>query len=114
MDSLRGRPNPGAPARSFETPSIEPTSDGYVGFNTNTRQQFDDFLVLIERPELIIEDESWASVATRVARWDEWNEIVHAWTTKHTTAEVVEKAALLRIPVAPVANAQMVLEPDHP
>ena len=25
MDSLRGRPNPGAPGRSFETPSIEPT-----------------------------------------------------------------------------------------
>lgn len=116
FDSMRGRPDltGAAPARSLETPSIEPTSDGYVGFNTNTRQQFEDFLVLIERPELIVEDESWAGVATRVARWDEWNEIVHAWTTKHTTAEVVEQAALLRIPVAPVADARTVLELDHP
>ncbi|HEY5886714.1 MAG TPA: CoA transferase, partial [Acidimicrobiales bacterium] len=32
------------PARSLEVPSIEPTLDGWVGFNTNTRQQFDDFL----------------------------------------------------------------------
>ena len=39
MDSLRGRVplDQMPPARSFETPSIEPTSDGYVGFNTNTR-----------------------------------------------------------------------------
>ena len=53
MDSLRGRPNPATPGRSFETPSIEPTSDGYVGFNTNTRTQFDSFLLMIERPDLI-------------------------------------------------------------
>ncbi len=44
FDSLRGRPPLTSIARSIETPSIEPTLDGYVGFNTNTRQQFDDFL----------------------------------------------------------------------
>ena len=37
MDSLSGRPELRAPARRFETPSIEPTLDGYVGFCTNAK-----------------------------------------------------------------------------
>jgi crotonobetainyl-CoA:carnitine CoA-transferase CaiB-like acyl-CoA transferase len=112
FDSLRGRPEPTGPARTIETPSVEPTLDGYVGFNTNTRQQFDDFCVLIERPDLL-EHPEWAAVAARVKRWDEWNEIVHTWTTKHTTAEIVELAAAFRIPCAPVADAEMLLAVDH-
>jgi crotonobetainyl-CoA:carnitine CoA-transferase CaiB-like acyl-CoA transferase len=109
MDSLRGRPNPDAPGRTLETPSIEPTSDGYVGFNTNTRTQFDSFLLMIERPDLI-EEGFWASIANRVRNWDEWNGIVHEWTTEHTTAEVVALAAELRIPVAPVCDGPAVVE----
>jgi crotonobetainyl-CoA:carnitine CoA-transferase CaiB-like acyl-CoA transferase len=109
MDSLRGRPNPGAPPRSFETPSIEPTSDGYVGFNTNTRTQFDSFLLMIGRPDLI-EDGFWASIAHRVTNWEEWNGIIHDFTPKHTTAEVVALAAELRIPVAPVCDGPAVVE----
>ncbi len=107
MDSLRGRPNPGSPGRSFETPSIEPTSDGYVGFNTNTRTQFDSFLLMIERPDLI-EDGFWAPISARILNWEEWNGIIHEWTTKHTTAEVVALAAELRIPVAPVSDGPAV------
>jgi crotonobetainyl-CoA:carnitine CoA-transferase CaiB-like acyl-CoA transferase len=109
MDSLRGRPDAGAPGRSFETPSIEPTSDGYVGFNTNTRTQFDSFLLMIERPELI-EGGIWAPIVNRVRNWDEWNGIIHDWTTEHTTAEVVALAAELRIPVAPVNDGPAVVE----
>jgi crotonobetainyl-CoA:carnitine CoA-transferase CaiB-like acyl-CoA transferase len=112
MDALRGRPNPDAPGRSFETPSIEPTSDGYVGFNTNTRTQFDSFLLMIERPELI-DDGYWASIAHRVGNWEEWNGIIHEWTTKHTTTEVVALAAELRIPVAPVCDGPAVVELEH-
>lgn len=112
FDSLRGRPEPVAPVRSFETPSIEPTLDGYVGFNTNTRQQFDDFCILIDRADLM-EAGEWAALPTRAQRWDEWNAIVHEWTTKHTTAEIVELAAAFRIPSAPVCNAPMLLAIDH-
>ncbi len=103
---------PSGPARSLELPSIEPTRDGWVGFNTNTRQQFDDFLILIERPDLLGVEE-WVSVQARVARMAEWNPIVHAWTTQHTTAEIVERAAALRIPVAPVVSGAGVGEIDH-
>jgi crotonobetainyl-CoA:carnitine CoA-transferase CaiB-like acyl-CoA transferase len=112
---MRGRPDltDAPPARSYETPSIEPTLDGYVGFNTNTREQFESFCLLIERTDLIEDDPSWAMYATRAARWDQWNGIVHDWTTKHTTAEIVERAALLRIPVTPVMDGRGVLEVDH-
>ena len=109
MDSLRGRPNPESPGRSFETPSIEPTSDGYVGFNTNTRTQFDSFLLMIERPDLVDEG-FWAAIANRIKNWEEWNGIIHDWTTEHTTAEVVALAAELRIPVAPVSDGPAVAD----
>jgi len=97
---------------SVETPSIEPTADGYVGFCTNSRQQFSDFLLLIERPDLQ-EDEQLAQFAGRLMRFDEWNEIVHAWTRKKTTEEIIERASLLRIPVAPICNGQTVHTHEH-
>jgi crotonobetainyl-CoA:carnitine CoA-transferase CaiB-like acyl-CoA transferase len=106
--SVAGRPPCTAPARTVEVPSIEPTKDGWVGFNTNSRQQYRDFLLLIERPDLL-EDEELARIDGRWRRLEEWNGIVRAWTTRHTTAEIVEKAALLRIPVAPVNDGRTVL-----
>ena len=113
-DALAGRPDPDSrPARSLETPSVEPTRDGYVGFNTNTAQMFSDFLLLIGRADLIEADPAWALARTRLQRWDEWNEIVHAWTTRHTTDEIVEAAAVLRVPAAPVLDAPGVLACGH-
>ena len=113
--SMRGRPSlDGPPPRSVETPSIEPTSDGWVGFNTNTRQQFENFLVLIERFDLLDGPvDGWASLATRAARLHEWQQMVRSWTTRHTTAEIIERAVELRIPVAPVSNAQTLPANEH-
>jgi crotonobetainyl-CoA:carnitine CoA-transferase CaiB-like acyl-CoA transferase len=113
MHSLTGRPELAAPARSVELPSIEPTLDGWVGFNTNSRQQFNDFCLLIERPELADAEIEWWNVGVRTERAAEWNEIVRAWTSQHSTAEIVERAALLRIPVAPVHTGKTVLEHEH-
>jgi len=96
-----------APAQSVETPSIEPTADGYVGFCTNSAQQFSDFLLLIERPDLR-EDQSLFQIAGRMMRFEEWNAIVRGYTSKHTTAELIERASLLRIPVAPVNDGETV------
>jgi crotonobetainyl-CoA:carnitine CoA-transferase CaiB-like acyl-CoA transferase len=111
-DSLSGRPDPVSPARRFETPSIEPTADGYVGFNTNTRMMFDNFLVLIDRADLV-EDGEWASVFDRQKRWDEWNSIVHGWTSRHSSGEIIQRAAELRIPVAPVCDGPGVVGLEH-
>ncbi|MFM8412204.1 MAG: CoA transferase [Alphaproteobacteria bacterium] len=92
---------------SIETPSIEPTSDGYVGFTTNSRQQVSDFMILIERPDLC-EDEQLAQAYGRLARYEEWTAIVKEWTRRHTTEEILDRAAALRIPVAPVLNGDTV------
>jgi crotonobetainyl-CoA:carnitine CoA-transferase CaiB-like acyl-CoA transferase len=99
-------------APSVETPSVEPTADGYVGFCTNSRQQFSDFLLLIERPDLQA-DEELAQFAGRLMRFDEWNRIMRDWLLKKTTAEIIERASSLRIPVAPIGNAETVQTHEH-
>jgi crotonobetainyl-CoA:carnitine CoA-transferase CaiB-like acyl-CoA transferase len=99
-------------APGVETPSIEPTADGYVGFCTNARKQFDDFLVLIERPDLLGDNEL-AQVAGRMMRFEEWTAIVRGWCATKTTDEIIERASALRIPVSPVANGETVLAHEH-
>jgi len=110
--SLLGRPTLKLPARSVEIPSIEPTLDGWVGVNTNTRQQYDDFCLMIEKPEWR-EHPDFPNAARRWRKRDEWNEGVRAWTRAHTTAEAVELASQLRIPVAPVGDGASTLEHEH-
>lgn len=97
----------GALMATVETPSIEPTADGYVGFCTNSRQQFSDFLLLIERPELR-DDEVLAQVGGRLARFDEWQALVRAWTRSQRTDDVIARATALRVPVAPVLDGDRV------
>jgi crotonobetainyl-CoA:carnitine CoA-transferase CaiB-like acyl-CoA transferase len=109
---LAGRPALGGSAQTVETPSIEPTADGYVGFCTNSAQQFSDFLLLIGHPELR-EDRSLFPVAGRLARFEWWSELVKSYTRAHPTAEIVEQASLLRIPVAPVNDGERVLEHEQ-
>ena len=91
--------------RSLELPSIVPTADGMVGFCTITAQQFQDFLVLIDRPDLL-DDDDLASMAGRVRRRDDFLAMVQHWTETRTTDEIVELAAALRIPVAPIGEAR--------
>jgi crotonobetainyl-CoA:carnitine CoA-transferase CaiB-like acyl-CoA transferase len=108
--SFRGR---GAAApRTIELPSVEPAADGWVGFCTITNQQWRDFLVLIERGDLV-DDAELAYYFTRDQRRDEVIAMIHAWTRRHTVAEIIERATLLRIPVAPIGNGKTVLGFDH-
>jgi crotonobetainyl-CoA:carnitine CoA-transferase CaiB-like acyl-CoA transferase len=107
---------PGQPldvvGRRVERPSIERTLDGWVGFNTNTRPQLESFLLLIERPDLLADDRVLTAQG-RMAMGAEFDAIVRAWTTTKTTAEIVEAASLLRIPVAPVNDGAQVLGHPH-
>jgi crotonobetainyl-CoA:carnitine CoA-transferase CaiB-like acyl-CoA transferase len=101
-----------AQGRSLELPSIEPTADGYVGFCTITGQQFQDFLVLIERPEWL-GDADLASFAGRQRRRAEFDAAVREWTTQRTTAEIIEVASAMRIPVAPIGSPDTIASIDH-
>jgi crotonobetainyl-CoA:carnitine CoA-transferase CaiB-like acyl-CoA transferase len=99
-------------ARSLELPSIVPTADGMVGFCTITAQQFQDFLVMIDRADLV-DDAELASFAGRVGRRDEFLGMVTQWAETRTTEEIVDIAVAFRIPVAPIATPEMLPKVDH-
>ena len=96
----------------LEIPSIEPTKDGYVGFCIFTGQQWIDFCVLIGQPELA-DDPDLANIGGRIANGARVISLVHDFTTAHTTQEVVEIATMLRIPVAPIGNGEIIPTMDH-
>ena len=93
--------------RTVEIPSIEPAADGWVGFCTITNQQWRDFLVLVERDDLV-DDSELAHYFTREPRRREVYAFIHSWTRKHTVADVIERATELRIPVGPIGNGETV------
>ncbi|HZT65108.1 MAG TPA: CoA transferase [Acidimicrobiales bacterium] len=109
MWGLLGRPPVGGPARMIEFPSIEPSSDGWVAFNTNSAQMFEDFLLMIERPDL----QGDPGLRNDPARRVEVERATRAWTTQRSTAEIVELASLLRVAVAPVGNGANLLTQEH-
>jgi crotonobetainyl-CoA:carnitine CoA-transferase CaiB-like acyl-CoA transferase len=98
--------------RSLELPSIVATADGLVGFCTITAQQFQDFLVMIERADLV-DDADLASFVGRAERRDEFLGMVTRWTGTRTTQEIVDIAEAFRIPVAPIATPEMLPKVDH-
>jgi crotonobetainyl-CoA:carnitine CoA-transferase CaiB-like acyl-CoA transferase len=109
MMSLMGRPPLPQPPRVVEFPSILPTSDGWVGFNTNAAQMFEDFLVLIGREEMV----GKAMIRMDPAIRPGLEASAENWTRQHTTAEVIEQASLYRIPVAPVGDGRNLPEHEH-
>lgn len=109
---LGWREPPPGPVRTIETPSIEPTEDGYVGFCTITAQQFQDFLLLIDRADLLADSEL-ATAIGRSRRLDEVLEIIRSWTSTRRTDDIIKRASDLRIPIAPIGNGATVTGFDH-
>ena len=112
MFSLMGRPAVPGPPRSVELPSIDPTSDGWVGFNTNGAQHFRGFAEMVGRPDLVGHPQ-WGAIGGRVAARAEWDAIVRAYTKSHTTAEVLARAEELRVPTARVNDGHTVLSEEQ-
>jgi crotonobetainyl-CoA:carnitine CoA-transferase CaiB-like acyl-CoA transferase len=108
---LTGTP-PSGPARVIELPSVLPASDGWVGFCTNTAAQFAGFATLVGHPEWATDPEiRRGNVRTQLAQ--ELLPPIEAFTRAHTVAELVDRAAALRVPVAPVAEGSNVVGLDH-
>ncbi len=95
-----------------EVPSIEPASDGMIGFSTQTSQQWHDLCVMVEQPEWVTDD-SLCLGQVRYQRREELLEKIQEWTRAHTIDEIVDLCIQLRIPVAPIGNGETVLETDH-
>ena len=98
--------------RDVEIPSIEPAKDGAVGFATVTGQQWQDFCLLIDQPELALE-EKYQNFVNRFAERDEIWKKIHSYTRQHTMQELLERAEMLRVPAVPVVEGSRVPELDH-
>jgi crotonobetainyl-CoA:carnitine CoA-transferase CaiB-like acyl-CoA transferase len=107
--SFAGWPEQKGTGRTVEVPSVEPTSDGYVVFTTNSAQQFQDFVVLIGRPDWL-GDAGLARAQVRWGRRREFLEAVHQWTQARSSGSALEEAAAFRIPAGPVLNGATVAE----
>lgn len=110
--SFMGWPPMRGTGRTIQIPSVEPTKDGCFVITANSAQQFRDFLLMIERPDLI-DDSDLAQVAKRFARRKEFLAAVRAHTSRKSTSEVLDEAALFRIPAAPVLDPPGVLSFEH-
>ena len=98
--------------RRLESPGIEMTADGtYVGLTVITGQQYLDLFVLVDRAELA--DEWGAKPDARLTHRDEVSRLVREWMERHTTAEILERAELLRIPASVVGTPDTIPEFDH-
>lgn len=110
---IQGQMQPGEQMPlTVEVPSIEPASDGMIGFSTQTSQQWQDFCVMIEQPEWVT-DESLCLGSERFLRREELLPLIQKWTRARSVEEIVELAKQLRIPVAPIGNGDTVLKTDH-
>jgi crotonobetainyl-CoA:carnitine CoA-transferase CaiB-like acyl-CoA transferase len=107
--SFSGWPEQRGTGRVIEVPSVEPSKDGYFNVTTNSAQQFQDFLLMIGRPDLL-EDPDLPSAAKRFARRDEFLAAVLEHTSQRTTAELLDEASLFRIPAGPVLNGSTMPE----
>jgi crotonobetainyl-CoA:carnitine CoA-transferase CaiB-like acyl-CoA transferase len=110
FNELAGRP--WRSVRMQNLPDIHRTADGYVGFMVVTGQQWLDFAAMIEHPEWG-DDPSLGLMLNRSARCDELLPEIDRWTSSRTTAEIVELASLMRIPVAEVGDGQAIPEMDQ-
>ena len=100
---------PPGPGRMIMFPGIEATSDGWVGLNTNSAQKLEDLIVLVGRADLLGDTD----VRSDPVRKAESERSIKSWLRQHTTAEVLELATELRIPVAPIGNGKMLPGLDH-
>jgi crotonobetainyl-CoA:carnitine CoA-transferase CaiB-like acyl-CoA transferase len=66
----------------------------------------------MERPELAT-DPGWATTAARVAKVDEVNELVAAWTRSLTASEVVDRCVVHDVPVATAHTAADIFADAH-
>ena len=99
--------------RGVPVPGIEPTADGHVGFFVITGQQWLDFCALhrsagLGRGRVVVHRHGAPASCGRAV-----GERSGHGPLQRTTAEIVEIASLMRIPVAPIGNGRTIPHIDH-
>jgi crotonobetainyl-CoA:carnitine CoA-transferase CaiB-like acyl-CoA transferase len=112
FSDLNGQFVGGALPMYLDAPGVEPAADGWVGFAPVTSQQWEDFCLMIGRPE-IGKDPRYRWAQERSANLPFFQELIHGWTRPRKVAEILEQTELLRIPSAPVGNGESLPRTDH-
>lgn len=87
-------------------------TDGYVAIICVTEAHWQSLAKVMGRPELA-DDERYGTLGSRVARMDEVDDLVTAWTSVHTREELVGAMRGARVPCAPVKGlAEVVADPN--
>lgn len=98
--------------RATEVPSVEWAKDGYVGISMATAQQWQDFCAMVECPDLADIPE----LRFQGGRWEQ-RDLIRSrtadWFASRTVDEIVELAALFRIPMAAIGNGETLTTMDH-
>ena len=90
-----------------------PTGDGrYVCIVAGSDTNFRKLCAAMGRPELS-DDPRFATLAQRAAAGDELNDLVTAWTTAHTAAEIEAACVAGDVPVATVYSAADIFADPH-
>ncbi len=90
-----------------------PTADGtYVCVVAGSDTNFRRLCAAMGRPELA-DDPQWATLAMRAARSDEINDLVAAWTSSRTAAEVEAACIANEVPVGTAYSAADILADPH-
>jgi crotonobetainyl-CoA:carnitine CoA-transferase CaiB-like acyl-CoA transferase len=88
------------------------TKDGFISFTVNTDAQVKAFLKVTDRTELL-EDERFATVASRAKNVSEWFEIRGASLGNKTTAEWIEIFQKADLPIMPCHTLETLTEDVH-
>lgn len=92
--------------------NVYPTSDGYVAIICVSEAHWRSLAAVMGQPELA-DDCRYSTLGARVARMDEVDEIVSAWSACHTKDDLVSRLRAGEVPCAPVKNlAEVVADPN--
>jgi formyl-CoA transferase len=92
--------------------NVYPAEDGYIAIMCVADRQWQAFVKLIGREELL-DDPRFQTNVDRAAHSDLVDEIVSAWTAKHKKLEMAEKMLQVHVPCAPVSSIAEVADDPH-
>ena len=108
--AVEGRPL--TDRRTLNFPGVERTRDGWVGFMTATAEQWHAFCAMVGRNDWQ-QDPRLRHINDRLYMRDELVAGIRDWMLARDTAEILNLAAQLRIPAAPVGNGASVPALPH-
>jgi crotonobetainyl-CoA:carnitine CoA-transferase CaiB-like acyl-CoA transferase len=89
-----------------------PTKDGLVAIAVANDAVFGRFAALVERPELAT-DPDFSTDSARAQRVSQITEITQAWTSRHTSGEVLALAGAAGVPAAPLWDLEQALASEQ-